>query len=137
MTAQWPFFRTIIDDVEMVLAKADMEIAGRYVALVDTAHQHFFDINDPDRETAQHADTGEVADVVPLSDFMSFSEVNGHDVTLVLPTRHYLSEQTDDNGNRFSDVGEDDLRDFIRDVVSGQYGDPTIRTLEIGNEYWC
>lgn len=98
--------------------------------------EHFFDINDPDRDVAAHADTGEVMDVVPLSDFMIFSEVNGHDVTLVLPTRHYLSDETDENGNRFADVGEDDLRDFVRDVVSGHYGDATIRTLEIGNEYW-
>jgi phosphoenolpyruvate carboxylase len=31
----WPFFRTTLDNLEMVLAKSDMSIAGRYAALVE------------------------------------------------------------------------------------------------------
>ena len=33
MYKQWPFFHTVIDNVAMVLAKADMAIASRYMAL--------------------------------------------------------------------------------------------------------
>ena len=33
MDRSWSFFANIISDVEMVLAKADLEIAGRYAAL--------------------------------------------------------------------------------------------------------
>ncbi|MFY0521872.1 phosphoenolpyruvate carboxylase [Archangium gephyra] len=33
MYRQWPFFRTVIDNVAMVLAKSDMAIASRYAAL--------------------------------------------------------------------------------------------------------
>jgi phosphoenolpyruvate carboxylase len=33
MYRQWPFFHTVIDNVAMVLAKADMAIASRYAAL--------------------------------------------------------------------------------------------------------
>ncbi|NVJ24869.1 phosphoenolpyruvate carboxylase [Myxococcus sp. AM011] len=33
MYRQWPFFKAVIDNVTMVLAKSDMAIAGRYAAL--------------------------------------------------------------------------------------------------------
>jgi phosphoenolpyruvate carboxylase len=35
MLAAWPFFRTTLDNLEMVLAKSDMAIAERYASLVD------------------------------------------------------------------------------------------------------
>ena len=34
MYAQWPFFRTVLDNVQQILAKADMDIARRYADLV-------------------------------------------------------------------------------------------------------
>jgi phosphoenolpyruvate carboxylase len=35
MVAAWPFFRSTLDNMEMVLAKSDMAIAERYVTLVE------------------------------------------------------------------------------------------------------
>ena len=35
MREAWPFFRTTLDNLEMVLAKSDMGIAARYAALVE------------------------------------------------------------------------------------------------------
>lgn len=42
MTTDWPFFATLLDDVEMVLAKSDMAIFERYSQLAGAAHAHYF-----------------------------------------------------------------------------------------------
>jgi phosphoenolpyruvate carboxylase len=42
MFAQWPFARLLIADVEVALAKADLEIAERYSQLAGALHAKFF-----------------------------------------------------------------------------------------------
>jgi phosphoenolpyruvate carboxylase len=44
MLAHWPFFATLIDDVELVLATADMEIAAWYAALAGPGLRDRFDV---------------------------------------------------------------------------------------------
>ncbi|MCG8435603.1 MAG: phosphoenolpyruvate carboxylase [Gammaproteobacteria bacterium] len=39
----WPFFSNFMADVEMVLAKSDLEIAARYADLIDTDLKYIFD----------------------------------------------------------------------------------------------
>jgi phosphoenolpyruvate carboxylase len=41
MYARWFFFGNLLDDVELSLARADLEIASFYEALVDTEHTRF------------------------------------------------------------------------------------------------
>ncbi|MCF2904965.1 hypothetical protein L0666_08190 [Octadecabacter sp. CECT 8868] len=95
-----------------------------------------FDINNPNAETVIDANTGEENSWISLSDFFGYAEDNDHPVSVVIPTRFNLSEETDEDGNRWPDFSEDDLRTFVRDVASGEYGSPDIRAFEIGNEYW-
>ncbi len=42
MASDWPFFRTLLDDVEMVLAKSDLAIARAYSRLAGDLHERFF-----------------------------------------------------------------------------------------------
>jgi phosphoenolpyruvate carboxylase len=42
MARNWPFFRTMLDDIDMVLAKCDMDIASRYSELAGALHAQFF-----------------------------------------------------------------------------------------------
>ncbi len=44
MANDWPFFATLLDDIEMVLAKSDMAIFERYSLLAGDAHNHYFEI---------------------------------------------------------------------------------------------
>ncbi|MGB5621226.1 MAG: phosphoenolpyruvate carboxylase [Gammaproteobacteria bacterium] len=44
MFANWLFMRALLTDVEMVLAKADMQVAARYAQLVDPGLRHYFDL---------------------------------------------------------------------------------------------
>ncbi len=98
--------------------------------------EDFFDISDPDKTVAVDPDTGKEVELLPYSEFMEYAEANDIDVTIVLPTRNFLSEETDADGHRYADIDEDALRGFIQDTLNGEYGEPTIRAFEIGNEYW-
>jgi phosphoenolpyruvate carboxylase len=42
MARDWPFFRTLLDDVEMVMAKSDLAIAALFSALAGPLHERFF-----------------------------------------------------------------------------------------------
>jgi phosphoenolpyruvate carboxylase len=42
MARDWPFFGTLIEDVEMVLAKSDLDIFERYSRLSGELHAHYF-----------------------------------------------------------------------------------------------
>jgi phosphoenolpyruvate carboxylase len=44
MTREWAFFRTLIEDLQMVLGKSDLEIAERFSVLAGPLHDTFFPI---------------------------------------------------------------------------------------------
>lgn len=54
MARDWPFFANVVDDVEMVLAKCDLDIAETYSRLSGTLHQGFFDLIRSEYERTRH-----------------------------------------------------------------------------------
>lgn len=97
--------------------------------------EFMFDLENPD-STVGYDIRGAPQDLVGLSDFLGFAEAEGKSVTIVLPTRNFLSKAVDSNGDRFAQFDEDLVTGFVTDVVRGDYGNAPIDGFEIGNEYW-
>jgi phosphoenolpyruvate carboxylase len=54
MARDWPFFENILGDAEMVLAKADMTIAGHYARLAESVGERFFSTIEQAYATTRH-----------------------------------------------------------------------------------
>lgn len=98
--------------------------------------EYSFDLSNPDAETAYDVRSDQEVSMIGLSDFMAYAEDTDQPVTIVIPTRTQLSTETDANGDRFTNINEGELREFIGDVAAGEYGSAEIQAIEIGNEYW-
>jgi phosphoenolpyruvate carboxylase len=53
MARDWPFFRTLLDDVEMVMAKSDLAIAALFSQLAGALHGKFFPMISAEFERTQ------------------------------------------------------------------------------------
>ena len=98
--------------------------------------EYVFDITDPDAEVVYDPRSEEEQTMIGLTDFMSYALDADQPVTIVVPTRTQTSENYDENGDRYADIDEAELRAFVQDLVSGEYGEAKIQAFEIGNEYW-
>ena len=63
--------------------------------------EFMFDLENPD-STVGYDINGDEQELVGLSDFFDFAETEGKSVTVVIPTRDFLSKAIDLNGNRFA-----------------------------------
>lgn len=87
-------------------------------------------LSDPPRTTDEPVQTS-------VTEMFSYATQAGIALTLVLPTRDFLTDISDENGHRFADVDEAAVRQFIADIAEGNFGTaPVIQAFEIGNEYW-
>lgn len=90
-----------------------------------------FDLTDPDKGTSFNGGY-----FLKYTDFMTYAEAENKSVTIVIPTKDYLTEAIDKNGERFANIDEATVRQFVKDTLDGKYGSPQIKAFEIGNEYW-
>jgi phosphoenolpyruvate carboxylase len=94
MNAEWPFFRTILSNLDMVLAKADLAVARRYAELVpdrELANTIFAAIEAEWAKTvhALKAITGETR---RLADNPSLSRSIAHRFAYIAPLNHLQVE---------------------------------------------
>jgi phosphoenolpyruvate carboxylase len=54
MARDWPFFSNLLDDVEMVLAKCDLDIAAAFSKLSGPLHDEFFGLIRSEFERTRH-----------------------------------------------------------------------------------
>jgi phosphoenolpyruvate carboxylase len=54
MARDWPFFSNLLDDVEMVLAKCDLDIAEAFSKLSGPLHEEFFGLIRSEFERTRH-----------------------------------------------------------------------------------
>ena len=92
----------------------------------------FFDVTNPDGFDPDGS--GRILTVPAMFQFAASRDLP---VQFVLPTDNYLSSQTDADGNRLpSAFGLYRLVDRADRILRGEYGDVTVDTFLLGNEFW-
>ncbi|MCC6008753.1 MAG: hypothetical protein JJU40_13900 [Rhodobacteraceae bacterium] len=90
-----------------------------------------FDVENPDG----FRDGGSRITTAPA--LFKFATARDLPVKFVLPTDNYLSDATDEDGHRIpSAFGLYRLLDRADRIIRGEYGEVTIETFLIGNEFW-
>lgn len=98
--------------------------------------ENYFDISEPNRTEIYDETIGGIRDLLPISDFMEYAAAEDISVQIVIPTKNFFSEARDSNGDRFVELDEEVLREFVTNALTGEYGDAHVSGFEIGNEYW-
>ncbi|WP_168797822.1 calcium-binding protein [Aliishimia ponticola] len=78
------------------------------------------------------ADKVSTRDVTTLSEYLAYTSELGGTPTIVVPTYRYFDAET----GAIDPGAEDDFRTFLRDVLTGAYGDVSELKIEIGNEFY-
>lgn len=98
--------------------------------------EHYFDIKNPNSTHAWCEESNRWVFLTPISDFIEFAKEQDASVTIVLPTKKFLSDNTDSNGDRYAEIDAEGVVRYVTDLITGQYGDVNVQAFEIGNEYW-
>ena len=97
-----------------------------------TVTEEFFDLANPTATTQFSAFGRADRDVTPIQEFLAYAEHSGSEAIIVLPTYRYFDAQT----RQIDPAAEAVIKDFVRAVLSGEYGNADIRGFEIGNEWY-
>jgi phosphoenolpyruvate carboxylase len=94
MHAQWPFFTTLLSNLDMVLAKTDLGIARRYVELVedDALGEHIFGLIEAEWRRTQSALALITGEEQRLSSNPSLARSIEHRFSYIDPLNHLQVE---------------------------------------------
>jgi phosphoenolpyruvate carboxylase len=94
MNAEWPFFRTILSNLDMVLAKADLAVARRYADLVPDQElaKSIFAVIDAEWEKTVRALEEITGEKQRLSDNPSLARSIAHRFAYIAPLNHLQVE---------------------------------------------
>ena len=97
-----------------------------------TVTEEFFDLSNP-TATLQPSILGRNdRDVTPIQEFLNYAAQSGSKAVIVLPTYRYFNQDT----REIDPAAEAIIKDFVRAVLAGDYGDAQISGFEIGNEWY-
>lgn len=75
--------------------------------------------------------------ILTAKDFFQFVSEHNGSVDLVLPTMNFFTDELDDDGDRIpNDFGIYMILEKVSRILSGEFGNVTLDTVSIGNEYW-
>lgn len=110
-----------------------------------TITERYFDLENPDRTGAMQNLIGALdnngnlvsQDIqTGLSDFIAYAHQQGATVAFVLPTYQFFNLNAVGTADVLLDGAEATVKDFLRDLLSGAFGEAQISHLSIGNEFF-
>ncbi|WP_158454174.1 calcium-binding protein [Ruegeria pomeroyi] len=122
------------DDVAQLVERLDLQ----YLRFPGGSHmEKFFDLANPDERRpialfGDNAGQPAINDFVSLSEFFAYADANNISPIVAIPTWRYF----DQNTRSIDPAAEAVIKGFIRDVLTGEYGNIDIHAFEIGNEWF-
>lgn len=94
--------------------------------------ERFFDVTVPSGLADDGSDR--IVTAPAMFDYAGRNDLTFH---FTLPTKQYLADEIDEDGNRVPSLfGEYRLLDRTDEIIRGVYGEINIESFEIGNEFW-
>lgn len=100
-----------------------------------THTESHFDLRNPNNPRPVDFLDGSTTPFEPLTNFLAFVGENNIRPVIVIPTYRYFEK--DAAGNKYlTSEARAEIFNFVKDVVSGKYGNVDIAAFEVGNEWF-
>lgn len=103
-----------------------------------TGTENHFDPENPNATVQPGVVSGSSATVVPINEFLSNANQENARIIMALPTWRYFDPATGDLKRDANNkpIAKDAIKNFVKDLLNGVFGDADILAFEIGNEWF-